>query len=65
MLINVGFEDRVKMLKLDVSYQRNDEDLRKVTSISSRSEQPQRSSAREQDSALLVPFLSPSFFNNI
>lgn len=29
MLVNVGFEYRVKMLELDVSYQGNDEDLPK------------------------------------
>lgn len=40
VLVNVGFEYRVKMLKLDVSYQGDDEDLPKVASVNSSPDVP-------------------------
>lgn len=57
VLVNVGFEYRVKMLKLDVSYQGDDEDLPKVASVNSSTAQP-RCSAWTKILNLQGPFLS-------
>lgn len=57
VLVYVGLEYRVKMLKLDVPYQRDDEDLPTVADISSSSTWPGYP-AYGQESNLYVPFLS-------
>lgn len=57
VLVYVGLEHRVKMLKLDVPYQRDDEDLPTVANISNSTTRP-RYPAQGQESNLCVPLLS-------